>query len=59
MTTETNRTSSSGNGDSNGTSENQEENNSTKEVVIDMCNNVIMGDSKEQGKKYKYPFPSG
>lgn len=35
---ETNRTSSSGTGDS------QEENNSTKEVVMEMCNNVILGD---------------
>jgi hypothetical protein len=59
LQTETQRTTSSnGTGDSNGSGDGQEENNSTKEVVMDMCNNVIMGSDKEQSKKFgRYPYP--
>jgi hypothetical protein len=47
MPTDSQRTTSSnGTGDSNASGENLEENNTTKEVVLDMCNNVIMGDKE-------------
>jgi hypothetical protein len=52
MQTETQRTTSSnGTGDSNGSGDGQDE--TTKEVVMDMCNNVIMGNEKEQSKKFR------
>ena len=56
MQAETQRTTSSnGTGDSNGSGE---ETSNTKEVVMDMCNNVILGNEKEQSKKFRqYPYP--
>jgi hypothetical protein len=56
MQAETQRTTSSnGTGDSNGSGE---ETSNTKEVVMDMCNNVILGNEKEQLKKFRqYPYP--
>ena len=58
MQAETQRTTSSnGTGDSNGNGSGEETTN-TKEVVMDMCNNVIMGNDKEQSKKFRqYPYP--